>query len=137
MIYLMFTMAANWNSAYPYAVGPTFYGVKNAVKVTAISEPVTIYKSNNTGIESFIQEMNISIYPNPTSDLLAVQCNEINRENINVELYDFTGKLVQSCVLLQGSSIAYFDTQTLYAGQYVVKINTTSKVYTRNISIVK
>jgi hypothetical protein len=137
-IYCYFaTVDANWNSAYPYAVGPTFYGVKNAVKVNTIIEPVTIYKSNNTGIESFIQEMNISIYPNPASDLLAIQCNELNRENLSIELYDFTGRLIQSCVLWQGSTIAYFDTQTLYAGQYFVKINTPTRVYPRSVSIIK
>lgn len=43
-IYAYFcTVDANWNSAYPYAVGPTFYGVKNAVKVASITETVTTY----------------------------------------------------------------------------------------------
>lgn len=43
-IYCYFaTVDANWNSAYPYVVGPTFYGNKVAVKVTSISEPVTVY----------------------------------------------------------------------------------------------
>lgn len=43
-IYCYFaTVDANWNSAYPYVVGPTFYGVKNAMKVNAILEPVTVY----------------------------------------------------------------------------------------------
>lgn len=43
-IYCYFaTVDAQWNSAYPYAVGPTFYGVYANRKVTAISEAVTIY----------------------------------------------------------------------------------------------
>ncbi|MBL7815021.1 MAG: YHYH protein [Saprospiraceae bacterium] len=37
------TIDASHNSAYPYAVGPTFYGIKNAVKVTSITESVTTY----------------------------------------------------------------------------------------------
>jgi hypothetical protein len=37
------TVNQNWNSAYPYVVGPTFYGVKNASKVQTIAEPVTTY----------------------------------------------------------------------------------------------
>jgi hypothetical protein len=37
------TVDANWNSAYPYLIGETFYGVKNTVKVTSITEPVTLY----------------------------------------------------------------------------------------------
>ena len=43
-IYCYFaTVDANWNSAYPYVVGPTFYGVYANRKVTSISEAVTIY----------------------------------------------------------------------------------------------
>ena len=36
------TVDSNHNSAYPYVVGPTFYGIRNVTKVTAITEPVTI-----------------------------------------------------------------------------------------------
>jgi arylsulfatase A-like enzyme len=39
------TVNANWNSAYPYAVGPTFYGTRTASKVTSITETVTTYTS--------------------------------------------------------------------------------------------
>lgn len=43
-IYCYFaTVNAAWNSAYPYVVGPTFYGTKTALKVTSITEPVTTY----------------------------------------------------------------------------------------------
>lgn len=45
-IYCYFaTVDSNWNSAYPYVVGPTFYGVKSAIKVPSITEPVTVYTS--------------------------------------------------------------------------------------------
>jgi YHYH protein/Secretion system C-terminal sorting domain len=37
------TVDANHNSAYPYLVGPTYYGNKTASKVASIVEPVTIY----------------------------------------------------------------------------------------------
>lgn len=37
------TVDANHNSAYPYCVGPTFYGNKVVTKVTSISEPITTY----------------------------------------------------------------------------------------------
>lgn len=43
-IYCYFaTVDANWNSAYPYIVGPTFYGNKTAAKVNSITETVTTY----------------------------------------------------------------------------------------------
>ena len=37
------TVDDNWNSAYPYVVGPTFYGVKTASKVASVTEPTTVY----------------------------------------------------------------------------------------------
>jgi hypothetical protein len=48
-IYCYFaTVDANWNSAYPYLVGPTYYGNKTAAKVTSITETVTTYPVNTT-----------------------------------------------------------------------------------------
>ena len=45
-IYCYFaTVDSEWNSAYPYAVGPNFYGIRNAQKVQSISEPTTVYTS--------------------------------------------------------------------------------------------
>lgn len=37
------TVDASWNSAYPYVVGPTFYGTKTTTKVASITESVTSY----------------------------------------------------------------------------------------------
>jgi YHYH protein len=43
-IYCYFaTVNASHNSAYPYLVGPTYYGNKTAAKVTSITESVTTY----------------------------------------------------------------------------------------------
>ena len=49
------TVDANWNSAYPYIVGPTFYGVKSAVKVASISESVTTYAFVRVAARAFLQ----------------------------------------------------------------------------------
>ena len=39
------TVDENWNSAYPYAVGPTFYGVYSNSLVNNINESTTVYIS--------------------------------------------------------------------------------------------
>ena len=45
-IYCYFaTVDANHNSAYPYVVGPTFYGNKTGAKVTSVTETVSTYAS--------------------------------------------------------------------------------------------
>ena len=37
------TVDENWNSTYPYIIGPTYYGIKSALKVTSITESVSTY----------------------------------------------------------------------------------------------
>ncbi len=48
-IYAYFcTVDSNFNSAYPYVVGPTFYGTRTTTKVTSITETVTTYPAPTT-----------------------------------------------------------------------------------------
>jgi hypothetical protein len=122
-IYCYFaTVDGNWNSAYPYVVGPTFYGVKTAAKVTSITETVSTFTSTTGLKQSLIEQMEMSVFPNPASEFIAVQLNILSQQNINIGLYDMLGNLVQHALLYQGSTITYFDTRTLYSGQYVIKV---------------
>lgn len=131
------TVDANWNSAYPYLIGPTYYGVKSAAKVTSITETTTTYVPSTTSIAKNAEELSIGMYPNPAGDLLAIQVNDLNREDMGVELYDFTGKFVAKTTLYQGTTIAYFDTRTLSEGQYMVKIITAKGTVTKKLVIAK
>lgn len=136
-IYCYFaTVDANWNSTYPYVVGPTFYGNKTASKVTSINETVTNYTSNATSISDNNNAINISIFPNPANEFIAVQVNALVKENLFLELFDVTGKLVQTTNVNQGSTIAYFDIRTLYSGNYFVTIKQNSNILaTKQIQI--
>ena len=70
-IYAYFcTVDEKWNSAYPYAVGPTFYGVRTASKVQTISEPVTTYTPTTAVSESDLKSLHVAVFPNPTGDFL-------------------------------------------------------------------
>ncbi len=113
-------MNDQWTSAYPYAVGPTFYGVKTAAKVTSITEAVTTYTSS-AGI-SELTEKEWSVYPNPSNDIIMVQVNDLTNQSYTVELYDALGKQIETKEIVQGSTIAYFNSDTLYRGVYLVKI---------------
>lgn len=140
-IYCYFaTVDANWNSAYPYVVGPTFYGTKVATKVTTITEATTTYTSSiATGVYSnMIDDMKVSVFPNPATDLIAIQIKDLVKENYDITLYDITGKLIEKKILYQGSTIVYFDTKTLYSGLYTVTIsNGGGKTISKKISILK
>ena len=123
------TVDENWNSAYPYAVGPTFYGVSERRTVNSVTETTQVYTSTNGTSKINVNDLGIAVHPNPSSDLIAVQVAGLNKETLQVELYDITGKLIQTSTINPGQTIGYFDVQTLYAGTYMVKI---SNNYTSN-----
>ena len=224
-IYCYFaTVDANWNSAYPYVIGPTFYGVKVATKVTSVTEVTTIYPPPllNVGLTSFngvskngynelfwqtsketnnhyfdiersedgkhfqkignrtgvvnseiIQQytfvdkkplstsgyyrlkqvdfdgkftysdviiigqstkpdnFSFSVFPNPTAEFIAVQIKDLAKEDYRVTMYDLLGNIIKTATLYQGSTIVYFDTKTVYSGEYIIKI------YNKNGSVSK
>lgn len=132
------TVDANWNSAYPYIIGPTYYGTKVAAKVTSITETVTTYTAAATGIsENSLADTKVNVFPNPTSDLIAVQILDLVKENHDVELYDITGKLVDKTILCQGSTIVFFDATKLYSGQYIIQIKNSSGTLSKKVLVEK
>jgi hypothetical protein len=117
------TVDANHNSAYPYVVGPTFYGVKNVTKPTTITETTTTYTTAaTTGIQNSSLEMAIKIYPNPSADLIMIQSKELLSNDLQVELSNFTGQIVAEKEFYQGSTICYFETTGLYNGTYFLTV---------------
>jgi len=137
-IYAYFcTVDENWNSAYPYAVGPAFYGVKSASKVQTISEPVTTYSPTTAVSEGNIEQMHISIYPNPSGDFFAVQVEGLLREKMDMRLFDLSGKLVQEAEIQAGSTIGYFDVRTLYAGVYIVSVSVNGQMISNKKVVVE
>jgi len=136
-IYCYFaTVDENWNSAYPYVVGPTFYGTVTAAKVTSISESVATYTPNVLTIESANgKSFELTIFPNPSSEFVAIQINGIATSNYTIELFDVIGKLHSSGTLKQASTISYLDIRTLYNGQYMVKISSPTETYVKSIIV--
>lgn len=132
------TVDSKWNSAYPYVVGPTFYGIKNVTKVASITETVTTYNPTQTGFNTGNSELlNPEIFPNPSSDFVAIQLNNLSSENIVISLFDINGKKIDETQIYPGSTIAYFDTRKLYAGDYFITVLSGSSTITKKIVLVK
>ena len=122
------TVDESWNSVYPYAVGPTFYGTTANRKVTSITESVTTYTPVVTETSgSILDKSSLVVFPNPAKDFAVVQAHGLNREEIQVELLDLSGKLLQTHQIPQGSTFCLLDLQTLYAGYYNVRVRQGSK----------
>ena len=137
-IYAYFcTVDENWNSAYPYVVGPTFYGVKTGVKVNSITEAVTTYNGTPSLVSNTVEVDQLTIFPNPATDFVAAQMKGLNTVEWKVDLLDASGKLVQTTTLYPGSTIAYFDTRTLYSGEYVMVFTYGQTQVTKHVQLVK
>lgn len=128
------TVDANHNSAYPYIVGPTFYGNVTGGNVTTISETTTVYEPVSVN-ENHLQSSDITVFPNPASDLIAIQISGLLRSDCNVELFDFTGKRIQTTRINSGQTIGYFDTQTLHNGTYLIRISSEKFTETRKVTV--
>jgi hypothetical protein len=89
------------------------------------------------GLNNHLDDNLIRIYPNPASDLVAVQMPSLTKQDYNVELFDMTGKLVQKTTLYEGSAIAYFDLRTVYAGEYVIVLSNSDGRVTKKLVVKK
>ena len=128
------TVDDNWNSAYPYAVGPTFYGVYSNASVNSVNETTTVYTPSSAKIDN-LQLLDIKAYPNPTSDFIAIQLNGLINSKLNLELIDLTGKIIKTTTINSGSTIGYFDTATLYSGTYIIHISNDQQTIIKKVMI--
>ncbi len=131
------TVDENFNSAYPYAVGPTFYGVYSNASATAVPSGTTTYTSTVGIDENEFNNLNITVFPNPASDLIAIQFNDLVEYDYSISLYDMNGKLLKEKSINKGQTIAYFDLETVYAGVYLVKISNENNLKTFRVVVEK
>ncbi|MFT4660931.1 MAG: hypothetical protein ACI8XB_001202 [Patiriisocius sp.] len=131
------TVDENWNSAYPYVVGPTFYGTYSNASVNSVNETTTIYDETNSISEFNIESLDIIVFPNPTQDIIAIQINDLVSESIYVSLHDEVGKSLMSTMIKSGQTIAYFDIQTLYNGMYFIRLDNGKNTRTEKVNIIR
>lgn len=136
-IYAYFaTVDADWNSAYPYMIG-SYYGVVEGENVTTITETVTTYDPMTSIKDNLLDEVKVTVFPNPANELLAIQVEGTLRADLDIKMYDIAGKLIKDTRLNQGSTIAHLDLQTVYEGNYVVQISNGTDVVSKHVVIRK
>jgi hypothetical protein len=79
----------------------------------------------------------VNIWWDEKDELIAVQWKGLNEEDRKLRLTKADQTVIQEAVLYTGSTIAYFDTQTLYAGEYWLNMEIAGILYTKKIDIRK
>ena len=121
-IYAYFcTVDENWNSAYPYVVGPTFYGVKNAMKVPSVTETVTTYNPT-VGIAQSKEDHLWNVRYDGSLDIVVLQYKGLLKENMDVRCWDSKGALLKTTQMGAGSTILFMEASTMLNGQYYLEL---------------
>lgn len=137
-IYCYFTTVdENWNSAYPYCVGPTFYGTKVVTTVTTLPGGLTTYTPSTDITDFTVQEFKMVVFPNPTSDQIVVQCKNVSHNNRQVDLLGLDGKVLQTQTLYQGSTLCFINTQNIENGTYMVRVSEGSSSEIQKVVVTK
>lgn len=142
-IYCYFaTIDSVGNPVFPYILGSTYYGVAPAggpgssFAHATVPGGVTTYTPPTTDIENINdKDLDVTIFPSSANDILVIQSNISQPYDREVELLNIEGKLVQKQNLYQGSTMCYFDLQTVYSGIYFVKISGGNRSKTKKILI--
>ncbi len=94
--------------------------------VTAISafdanyNTIGIVKLNGAITDKLIADNSISIYPNPTKDLISIQSSQVSK----IEIIDLMGKVIKS-ISLKGTSNPTIHVGTLPSGTYQLRLQLT------------
>jgi hypothetical protein len=83
------------------------------------------------------ESFKIGIYPNPATDLIAIQFSGLVEADFQLDLIDVTGRIIESKSINKGQTIAYFDVQTVYNGTYFVSISNGNNHTTRKVIIAR
>ncbi len=140
-IYCYFATIDSLNvPAYPYLLGDYYYGTvasgpPGSFTSATISEPVTTYSPSTAVTETSVGRIDVTVFPNPAKDLLVIQTYTPKTIDRKVTLYDINGKLVQSEIIRQGSTMCYFDLQTIYQGTYLVVVSDGKNSITKKIAV--
>ena len=85
----------------------------------------TVYANMAT---SDINKPQVSVYPNPVSDVLRI--NTAGEKILNVKVYSFAGNVVKNIAEVKGDSV---DLRNLNTGNYIVTITTDKGTVTKKI----
>ena len=120
-----------------YSVGQLAYttntGTNGSVS-EGVQQPFEI--SVETGIEEAKDIfLNVSVYPNPTTDYLELKVENLQLSELSYKLYDISGKVYQNKEI--GNSITKIEMQNLPQGIYFIKVIDTKNKEFKTFKIIK
>ena len=120
-----------------YSVGQVAYQTHTRTSGSVsegVQQPFEI--SVVTGIEEAKDIfLNVSAYPNPTTDYLELKVENLQLSELSYKLYDISGKVYQNKEI--GNSITKIEMQNLPQGIYFIKVIDTKNKEVKTFKIIK
>lgn len=82
------------------------------------------FAGNATGISENQLGVNVSLYPNPSSENLFIDLSSLNDKDVSLEIFDIQGKQIKSTNNITVLSITSLDISDLARGNYVLNLIT-------------
>ncbi len=126
------TIDNNLNPAYPFVLGPTYYGTVQSGNTgptgghVTISESTTVYTPTAAGIAELQNGIKFQVVPNPVADYAYIYMDVNSANNVTGHLYNESGQLVKTIEHLQPSIAYTLDMTDLSAGVYMLSMETGS-----------
>ena len=104
-----------------YTVGQLVYTTKTDSSGT-LNEGVqqTYTVENSDGLDENLISLAIDLFPNPSSDIVNLQIEDVNNSQLSYTLTDVNGKLMQQAVI--DSELTSINLEQYAAGIYFIKI---------------
>jgi len=78
---------------------------------------------------------NINIFPNPSTDIINVQFNNVTKAQTTISIYSLVGQKVKETVLPIGTELSSINVRSLNKGMYFLSVQSGKDKYTQKISI--
>jgi len=96
------------------------------------------YQTIQSGISNVTTDKSVKVYPNPSTGIVNLSYNFTSPENINIQVYNSTGALVQTIDgFTAQSGVKSIDLSNQANGLYYVRLIVSGKQITNTISIAK
>lgn len=118
--------SAGVNGNVSYSVGQVIYTThfgSNGSIVQGVQQPFEI--QTLLGLDNININLQLSVYPNPTANLLSLDVKNYNFENLQYQLFDINGRIILSGKIVQESTQLQLD--VFPAAIYLLKVTDNNK----------
>lgn len=103
-----------------------------------------VYDKGNAGCANLFTtetyELNtdpFTVFPNPANDFMMIQLEELPKEDVEIQLMDISGKILESLIMRRGTKSASLDISKFNQGMYIIHVNDNNYVETKRVMVLR